>query len=150
MALKTEPHGRSAGPVSAAAARAGLAFVVAAGTFVWFRFRYYDSCVFPIDGVGTMLVFWLYPLVFLAAFVALVSELTLIALTAGRASVTMRVVSIGVGLLVYAAVAGVAWTQDPVPVNVEGEIGYRATYSALWPIGFLQETGNFSDYSCDY
>ena len=51
-----------------------------------------------------------------------------------------------VASLIYASLALVTWTRDPIPWNTEDN--KRLYLSVLWPIGLLQETGNYSPTLC--
>jgi len=53
-----------------------------------------------------------------------------------------------VALLLYAGAAVGTWSLNPVPRDSTSETGDRLYLSALWPIGLLQETGNYSPTFC--
>jgi hypothetical protein len=123
--------------------RVAGALALAVGSFVALRQRYHGDCIFPDYDPE---LFLLLPVLFLIAFVWLISELACPLLS----GVGMRrLVSIALGLATYAAVAGVAWALEP-SLKYEHGAGFRALMSVFWSVGFLLKTGNFSDYSCGY
>ncbi len=135
---------------SASGLIAGIALAVATASFVLFRERYHGACVFPNDDTTEFAIFWLFPLLFLFAFVVLVSVVTrpLLSTPALRPAQAW-LLSIGLALTTYALIGFVVWLTNPVPIGVDwGEPIERALYSALWPIGLLVETGNFGRYAC--
>ncbi len=57
-------------------------------------------------------------------------------------------VGAAVALLVYASLALATWATNPWPGKSNTNAGQRFYLSALWPIGLLQETGNFQSKFC--
>jgi len=127
--------------------RVAAALALAVGSFVALRQRYHGDCIFPDYDPE---LFLLLPVLFLIAFVWLISELACPLLAvAGMRRLAARLVSIALGLTTYAAVAGVAWALEPA-LKYEHGAGFRALMSVFWSVGFLLKSGNFSDYSCGY
>ena len=128
--------------------RIAAALALAVGSFVGLRQRYHGDCVIPDYDP---FLFLLLPVLFLAGFVWLTSELAcLLALATGMRPLPARLLSIAAALAAYTVVAYVAWLSAPVPSDQRDNDAFRALMSAFWSVGFLFKSGNFSDVSCGY
>jgi len=125
-----------------------MAIALTVASFVVFRNRYHGSCLVPDYD---LLWFLILPALFLVGFIWSVSELVYPwLLLKGMRRLPARLLSIALGLAIYTAVASVAWTLSPVPIENGDDKGFRALTSVFWSVGFLAETGNFSYHSCGY
>jgi len=129
-----------------AAIRLFLAVSAAGAAWVALSERY--DCTIP---VGIFTLFYALTVVFMAGFVWAVSEVAWAFTARVTASIlSARLTALAVGVVVYLAIAGIAWLMNPVPHDARHDAPYRAVLSVFWSAGFLQEAGHYSDYSCGY
>ncbi len=130
--------------VGSSAFRASLAAAVAAASFVALRAKYRGDCLFLDWQMFAFMLF--FAGLFLVCFVWVVVEAVRPAVSLGGAS-TKRATLLGmlVGFVIYSCVASVTWHVIPT-----SDSAMRGILAALWPIGLLQQTGNYSSEFCGY
>ena len=127
--------------------RIAAALALALGSFVALRQRYHGDCVIPN---GDLFFFFL-PALFLAGFVWLISEAAYFPISmTGMHRLPAILLSVGVALAAYVAVACVVWLSSPTTADDPDDGAVRAFMSAFWSAGVLLKSGNFSDVSCGY
>lgn len=136
------------------ALRASAAIALTVASFVVFRNRYHGDCLIPgyyYSEVDDVLRFLIFPTLFLVGFIWALSELVYPwLLLRGVRPLAARLLSMGVALATYTAVASAAWMLSPVPIDDGDDKGIRALTSVFWSVRLLAETGNFSYHSCGY
>ena len=134
--------------VGLSAFRAALASAVAASSFIALREKYRGDCLFLDWQMWTFML--LFAGLFLVCLVWFVAELVRpVAMIGGASTVHSILTGAAIGIAIYSSVALVAWNLNPVPHD-SGPRDSRMYLSALWSIGLLQETGNYSSEFCGY
>jgi len=152
-------HRRSSVGIGSTVFRAVIAGGVAALAFLVIRERYHGECLWirwdPEPGTSedtdTFVYMTALGIVFLAAFTWCFAELFRVII--GRLSPTVTPIALAFGgitfaLALYVSVGVITWDLNPVPRDSTSEEGHRLYLSVLWPVGLLQETGNFSPTFC--
>ncbi len=140
-------------PLAGGALRGAAGAAVAAAAFAVLRWGGHFTCIIPFEYEQQplpLLLFFLLPVVFAFGFVWLISEITLPFIAAsGRRATSARLWAILCGLIAYAAVGVAGYAISPkLPGDLLWQEGYREIVWALWPIGMLVMSGNYSNYHC--
>jgi hypothetical protein len=140
-------------------ASAGAAATLAAISFIALREKYRDECLWirwhpaPDASYDAKFLFLnFFALLFFVCFVWLGIELarTAGALIGATAS-AMKLAAIGAVLAcsLYVVVAAATWEMNPIPGNDDTTWrGTRLYLSVFWPLGLLQESGDYRYTFC--
>ena len=121
---------------------------MAAASFVALREKYRGDCLFLDWQMFAFIVF--FAGLFFVCFVWLVAEsVRLVAILGGVSKKRATLLGVLVGIVIYSCIASVTWRVNP-NTHPPGDRATRAFLAALWPIGVLQETGNYSTEFCGY
>jgi len=121
------------------ALRGAVAAAIAAGAFITLRQTFHGDCLIPTYDVLRLFWFFSLPIVFVVAFVWLISEAaTPLIMLLGRAGPT-RVQAILAGVVVYVAIGASGYLLAP---DLPGGLFYQQ--------GMLVMSGNFSHEARGY
>ena len=138
--------------------RAGAAALVATISFIALREKYRGECLWiewnpdPSLGAYEFLFLNFFAVLFLVCFVWLGIELVRVAdavLNSGFGSIRLAAVGAVLACSLYLVVASVTWKMNPIPADDDTTWkGTRLYLSLFWPLGVLQDSGNYRSTFC--
>ena len=134
--------------VGLSAVRAWLAAALAACSFVALQEKYRGDCLFLDWQMFAFMVF--FAGLFLVCFIWLVLEsVRPVAILVGVPATRATLLGMLVGIVIYSCIASVTWQVNPT-THPPGDRGTRGLLAVFWPVGVLQQTGNYSSEFCGY